>query len=191
MDALPLISSPRPLIPGTRIGLRVPDAHLEPGDVIAVVARPYDDVARERRIGTVAVVEAVRPGAAGDAYLDASGRLLVEIERAGDEDRVIVSPVDERRPEVPEDLVASVERALRTYMAVRAESGDTGDIRISLSDDPVAASHEVASHLRISWPEVQELLEAGSAGDRLGRALLVLRRETGLLRSVLGGKEAT
>jgi hypothetical protein len=40
--------------------------------------------------------------------------------------------------------------------------------------------------LRISWPEVQELLEAGSAADRLRRAQAVLDREAELLRRLLG-----
>jgi hypothetical protein len=50
----------------------------------------------------------------------------------------------------------------------------------------VAASHEVASHLRISWPEIQEILEAGDAAARLRLEARVLERETLLLRAILG-----
>jgi hypothetical protein len=141
-------------------------------------------------VATVARVEAARPGPEDTTYVDAYGEALVHLgeRRAG---RVRVSPVDAGRPRVSPDLVERVEAALRRYLAVGVESGEAGDIDIGLSGDPVAASHEVASQLRISWPEVQELLEAGSAGDRLGRALLVLQRETGLLRSILGGKGTT
>jgi len=186
-----LVSSPRPLIPGTSMGLRVTASGFEAGDRIAVLARSFGDVPPLRRIGTVAVLEGVRRGSGGDAYLDASGRLLVEVETVDDAKLVSVTPVDAPGADIGGHLVPSVERALRTYLAARVESGESGNVHIHLSHDPVAASHEVASHLRISWPEVQELLEAGSADERLERALLVLRRETGLLRSVLGGKEAT
>jgi hypothetical protein len=175
------------------MGLRTPGGSIRPGDRIAVVARPFGSDADviSARVGTVARVEAVRPGAAGGLYLDAVGEALVIVEAEADPGMVWVGAVDPPHAAVPAGLLQSVQRAVQGYMAARVESGEPGDIRITISDDPVAASHEVASLLRISWPEVQELLEAGPVGDRLGRALLVLRRETGLLRSVLGGKGAT
>jgi len=116
--------------------------------------------------------------------LEVVGESLVIV--APDGPTAEVHPVDTRSGEQASDLVEAVERGLRTYMAARAEAGEGGDVHVSIDRDPITASHQVASQLEISWPEVQEILEAGDAAERLEREIQVLRRETILLQAVLG-----
>ncbi|MFQ5948786.1 MAG: LON peptidase substrate-binding domain-containing protein, partial [Acidimicrobiia bacterium] len=75
--------------------------------------------------------------------------------------------------------------ALRKYLALSAEGGEGGNILIEVSEDPAAASFQVASLMRLSSPEHQELLEAASVEERLRRELAVLEQESGLLRRLL------
>jgi hypothetical protein len=86
--------------------------------------------------------------------------------------------------------VEQAEQALQCYLALRGEAGESSGPLVKLSRDPVTASYEVASHLRISWPELQDILEAGSAADRLRRAQAALDREAELLRRLLGREGA-
>lgn len=179
----PLITTGRALVPGTRMGLRSPERPLARGDRVVVLAEG-------RRVGTLARLESVHPAPGEGLFLGVHGEALVSVTgRSGD--RAVVVPVDD--PDASDDagLVAEAERALRAFNAAAAEAGEGGDIGVGLPSDPVRASHEVASQLRVSWPEIQDLLEAGDAGDRLRRAVMVLRRETRLLRLVMGGKGAS
>lgn len=91
-------------------------------------------------------------------------------------------------PDLDEELLADVATALRRYLAVSAEAGEGGDVMFDLSTDPVQASYQVASLLRLVAPERQELLELPSAYERLRKELTLIRRETDLLeRTMLGG----
>jgi Lon protease-like protein len=139
-------------------------------------------------IGTLAHLEEVRPLGAEAYLLRLTGRRLVRLieaqERAG---RWWAKVAEVAEPDgEAASLIEEAESSLRRYLALRAEAGEAGDVHTKLSRDPVAASHEVASHLRISWPEVQDILEAGGAAERLRRARAVLDRETELLRRLLG-----
>lgn len=141
-----------------------------------------------RPIGTLAHLEEVRHLGPEACLLRLSGRRLVRLseaqERAG---RWWVKVAEVAEPDrEAASLIEEAERALRRYLALRAEAGEAADVHSKLSRDPVAASHEVASHLQISWPEVQDILEAGGAAERLRRARAVLDRETELLRRLLG-----
>jgi len=77
-----------------------------------------------------------------------------------------------------EGLVGEVGRELRRYLAVSAEAGEGADVLFEMSLDPVEASYQVASLLRLVSPERQELLEQPTVEDRLRRELTLLRRET-------------
>jgi len=155
---------------------------------MVVILRSEDPSPHE--VGTLARVLGVRALDGGDAMIRLHGQHLVRVPpgaSAGGETRAEVIEVDEVGPGVPVALDA-VERALSRYMAVRAEAGFGGDVYRRLSKDPVVASHEVASHLQISWPELQELLEAGDASRRLKKGLEVMERETELLRRLLASE---
>jgi hypothetical protein len=168
------------------MGIRSPERELARGDrVVTLAGRPEEG----HRVGTLARLESVRPAPGGGLFLGLRGEALVAVaEQSGD--RAVVEPIDRPGTGGDADLVAAAERELRAYHAAASEAGEGGDIAVVLSRDPVRASHEVASQLRVSWPEIQELLEAGDASERLRRSVLVLRRETRLLRSLMGGKGA-
>ena len=84
------------------------------------------------------------------------------------------------------ELVESVARGLRRYLVVSAESGHGGDIHFEMASDPVVASYQVASLLRLLSPERQDLLELPTARDRLEREEKLLSREVALLERVMG-----
>ncbi len=160
------------------------DRQWETGARVLVLHHSPDD--EPGRVGTVARIESLELIDDSSVFYTLAGELLVAItpERR-------TQPVDDPADDVPDALLEEAGRAVQAYMAALAESGESGDISIRLSPDPTTASHEVASYLRISWPEVQDLLEAGTARQRLERGILVLRREARLLRSALGGKGTT
>jgi Lon protease-like protein len=87
-----------------------------------------------------------------------------------------------------EALVDEVGNALRRYLAVSAEAGEGGDVLFEMSRDPVEASYQVASLLRLVSPERQELLEQPTAEDRLARELTLLRREADLLERTMDAR---
>jgi hypothetical protein len=188
MASFPLITTGRALVPGTSMGMRAPERRLARGDRVVVLAEALGD--RHITVGTLARLESVHPAPGGGLFLGLRGEALVAVStRSGD--RAVVTPVDGPPGTDAGDLVAEAQRALRAYHAAASEAGEGGDIGVVLSPDPVRASHEVASQLRVSRPELQELLEAGDASERLRRSILVLRRETRLLRLLMGGKGAS
>ncbi len=86
--------------------------------------------------------------------------------------------VDELR-----DLVV---KRLRRYLGLLAELGSGGDINVEIDTDPVVASFQVASLMRLAAPERQDLLEMETATSRLQRQLSILEREADLLQRILG-----
>lgn len=190
---LPLLPIRRVLVPGTRAALPSERDDLRAGDPLVAVLDPTSGgKGCGRSVGTLAQVEDVRPLGREAVLLRLVGQSLVRLtetrERAG---RWWVKAVELPEPDVKGGaVVEAAERALRRYLAVRAEAGEAVDLTATLSRDPVTASHEVASYLRVSWPEVQDILEAGSAAERLRRAQAALERETELLRRLLGREGA-
>jgi len=179
-ERLPLLRFGRALIPGTRHAVGTDRDDLAVGSrVVVVLELPDGSIAG---VGTSARIHGI--GRRGDgAVLDLVGEALVTVDPR--DDGAEVHPVDADSPAAV-DLVSTAEIALRSYMAARAEAGIGGDVHVALDPDPVIASHQVASRLEISWPEVQDIFEAGDAGERLEREIQVLRRETVLLHAVLG-----
>jgi len=174
----------RVLVPGTQMSLRRPRGDCKPGDTFVVILRD-DSATSGHSVGTLARVTGVTSLDAGGAMVRLHGERLVCVPPAANtEGRAPVGIVDEADSDEPValDVVRSL---LSRYMALRAEAGLGGNVYPRLSNDPVAASHEVASHLEISRPELQELLEAGNASRRLRKGLAIMRRETELLRRLL------
>lgn len=180
-EHLPLVPFGRALIPGTRHAVRTDRDDLGVGSRVVVVLRLPDGSLGG--VGTASRVHGV--GRRGEnMVLDLVGESLVTVDPM--DDCATVNPVDSGAEDGVGDVVARAQSALRTYMAARAEAGLGGDVHAALDPNPVTASHQVASRLEISWPEVQDIFEAGDAGERLEREIQVLRRETVLLQAVLG-----
>ena len=141
-------------------------------------------------IGTEARITGRRHHPDGGLSLRITGRRRFRVGRVLRRDPVLESSVDYLPDEAgvafSETILDDVAGAVVRYMAVSAESGEGGNINVRLSHDPVVASYQVASLLRVSPPERQELLEAANAADRLGREAAMLGREAALLRHVLG-----
>lgn len=182
MESLPLVRFERVLLPGTRHSVRTGRSDLGVGErVVVVLEQPDGSLGR---VGTTSRIQGIGREGPDRVVLELIGETLVCVDPEGDE--AAVSPVDPARPDGSNDLVDQAQRALWHYMAARAEAGVGGDVHAALERDPVVASHQVASHLEITWPEVQDILEAGDATDRLGMEITVLERETALLRAFLG-----
>ncbi|HSG78140.1 MAG TPA: hypothetical protein VLD62_01055 [Acidimicrobiia bacterium] len=186
-DTYRVVRSPRPLVPGTRIVLRVDAGGLRPGNRVLVLLRPGGSDDGPRRVGTVGLVWGIEREDHGPDRLQVRGEVLVAVEAHHEGGRADVVGIERDRAVDPA-VLAEVQALLRTYMGATAEAGGRGDIGVTLSQDPVVASHQVASLVRISAPELQEVLEAGDTAARLRRLVAVLRRETGLLRSTMGGR---
>lgn len=142
------------------------------------------------RTGTVALVWGVDRVEDWPDLIQLRGELLVSITELQEEEMLATVVGVETAAPVDESLVNEAQAALRTYLAATAEAGEGGNVTVTLKPDPVVASHQVASLVRISAPELQEILEAGDASARLERAVQVLRRETGLIRTTMGARGA-
>lgn len=181
MAPIPVLRSKRPLIPGTRVAIRRSErGSLDVGDTVVVVP---DLPGVEPAVGTLSRIDARHPISGGHEMLDVAGHSLVRVSEVTTEGAEVtaVDGGETRRIDL-----GRARAALRRYMAVRSEAGEGGDVHVELSTDPVVASHEVASHLRITAPEVQDVLEAGTADERLTTATRILERETKLLEAILG-----
>jgi hypothetical protein len=192
----PLLLIGRALVPGTRMVLPVRGFLPHEGDQVLVVLRgnePMED-AWPARVGTVALVEGVRPLDSRIALVTLSGLHLAAVgslEKVGEAILATASGVEGHGAGGDcRELIGRAQSLLRRQMAIRAEAGEVADISLQLSPDPVSASHQVASQLRVTWPEIQEVLEAGDAAERLRRSLAVMERETGLLVRLLSREGA-
>jgi Lon protease-like protein len=188
-DILRCVLTERSLIPGSTMTLVARGIDASAGERVVVVHRSRDRGVAD--IGTVARVEESRPAGEGTILLTVTGLHLAGVRRTiGSAE---VDPIDLIDPADGVDAHPLVERAaagLRAYMAARAEAGEGGDVHVTLSRDAVEASNQVASHLRVTWPEIQEILEAGDAHARLRRGSAILERETHLIRAVMGRSDA-
>jgi hypothetical protein len=180
----PVVRWRRALVPGVAASVRTSRSDLHPGTRV-VMAHERDD-GSTARVGTLALITASRDSSFGGRFLDVTGDRLVACADAAQETRV--AAVDTTARELPL-LVRQVRDELRRYMAARAEAGVGGDVHVEVPEDPIVASHRVASHLEVTWPELQDVLEAGDAAARLEREVQLLRRETALLRAVLAHTE--
>lgn len=188
---LPLFLSRRVLLPGAVLGLplledryRLMMDQLEE-ERFGVTLIDHDPGTRPswRSVGTLArVVERV-----GDQVLVEGERRFEVVEFLSDDPYplVLVEFSGEVADPPAAALVHRVAAELERYLGLVAESGEEDGPAPKLGEDPVAASYAVASAMRISNPERQELLELPTAGARLERELGLLRREIQLLEHVL------
>jgi hypothetical protein len=151
------------------------------GTVVVVHRRPDGGTAR---VGTVAEVDGWASRGRSHGYARVTGLYLARVDmHDGTAD---ARPIAEPRLDEAAEELTRVTVALRRYMAARAEAGEGGDVHVALSSSPITAANQVASLLRVTWPEIQDVLEAGDVVDRLHRSAIILEREATLLRAVMG-----
>ncbi len=196
LASLPILPLRRVVLPGT--------SHL---------VRAFDEAARRmvaEMDGGVFGAVLVREPIGGEAGYHGIGTQMEVVDRIDQpDDRVTLQALGRRRFAVrtPQDgpypralvefladdavaaplpaLGAAVRPLLRRYLAVLAESGHGADVMMEVAPDPVTLSYQVASVMRLSAPERQELLEL-SADRRLARERSLLAREIDLLERTMG-----
>jgi Lon protease-like protein len=155
------------------------------GVVLIGHGREVGGPAETHAIGTLAQIS-------GYAKLP-DGRYLLEVEGT-QRFRIHGS---HREGSYPTAEVSFMSEPIGNFAAARANSLDVedlftfyrntcgeDDLPVHLPVDPVARSYMVASLLRIDTPEKQQLLEIGSASDRLAAEREILRREIALLSHI-------
>jgi Lon protease-like protein len=201
---LPVFPLRRVLVPGEALVLHIFEPRYR-----NMIAGLVDD-----RFGLVLIRDGAEVGGGAD-YHDVGTVARIMERRELEDGRMLLAMVGEQRfevvdrlPEEPfpeakvallmendgpsesglEGLVDEVGNALRRYLVVSAEAGEGGDVLFEMSRDPVEASYQVASLLRLVSPERQELLEQPTAEDRLARELTLLRREADLLERTMDAR---
>jgi Lon protease-like protein len=199
MRALPVFPLQRVLVPGELMLVHVFERRymtmlddLDDDRFGVVLIRQGEEVgsgASYHDVGTVARIAETRETEDGRRLLVTVGEQRFAVVHRLPDDPYPAATVDllgEGALDGCDTLLAAVGRALRRYLVVSAESGHGGDIHFELSSDPVAASYQVASLLRLLSPERQDLLELPTAQRRLEREERLLQREIELLERVMG-----
>ena len=214
METLPLFPLQRVLLPGQPMVLQVfepryhalladigltPGVELEPSDAgdrprFGVVyirdGAEVGGMATHHDVGTIVRVEAARDVDDGRRMIVVLGERLFRVVETLPDDpypRAVVAPSEEIDEAFARDYgVGELTRALRRYLAVLAESGRPANITVEISSNAAMASYQVASLLRLSNPEVQELMEANGVEERVEREVRLLELETQLLERTMG-----
>ena len=199
MRSLPVFPLQRVLVPGELLMLHVFEqryvAMLDDlnddrfGIVLIRDGEEVGETATYHNVGTVARIADSRDTPDGRKLLVMVGEERFEVvdrQAAGPYPLATVETLDEGPTDDCEALVEEVRAALRRYLVVSAEAGHGGDVLFEMSSDPVVASYQVASIVRLLSPERQDLLELATARERLEREKRLLRRETDLLERVMG-----
>lgn len=199
MDRIPIFPLHTILFPHTDLGIHVFEeryralvaACLNAGEGFGVVlirhGREVAGPAEPHDVGTLAKISA-------HARLP-DGRYLLEVEGAQRFRIHSVSGTTNGGPGYPTAQVTwlsdpigdfgkarnAAEEVERLLVSYESKLGDAEDRE--LPADPVARSYAVAARLRIDVPEKQDLLESGSADERLAREAVILRREMSLLEA--------
>lgn len=195
---LPLFLGRRVLLPGALMALQVYEERyrlmmeqLEDELVgVTMIRLPEEGGPEWSSVGTVGRVVGRHDLPHGALRLMVEGERRFEVVEFLSDDPyplALVEFVAEPPPDrLARSLRTAVEERLGRYLELLAESGERTEPDLSLSTDPALASYEVASAMRVSQPERQELLELPTAGARLERELALLGREIALLEHVLG-----
>ncbi len=195
---LPIFPLQRVLLPGAGLVLHV----FEPR--YRAMLDQLDDAAG---FGVALIRSGVEVGG-GAEYHDVGTLVRILDRRVLDDGRVLLAlqglrrfSVIERLPEAPypeavvimldddvrglTSLAEEAAQLLRRYLAASAESGRGGDVTFVPSSNPAVVSFQVASLVRLTSPERQDLLEL-ALEERLRREVSLLRRETELLIRLMG-----
>lgn len=87
------------------------------------------------------------------------------------------------------ELIERVASRLQTVMALASELGaDTSELDLTVSEDPVAASFQLAALSPVTQLDSYEMLAAISVDDRLDLTARLLDDQIELIRAELGGE---
>jgi Lon protease-like protein len=144
-------------------------------------------------IGTTAEIADVTPLPSGRYYLSSNGGRRFRINEIVSRDPYLLCDVEfldeaPSDPDAVERLTAEIASEFREYLSLIVEfSGTASDVTIP--DDPVRASYAIGEALQVADALKQQLLELGSAEERLDAELGFLRRLLPQLRSLLERKK--
>lgn len=144
-------------------------------------------------IGTTAEIADVTPLPSGRYYLSSTGGRRFRINEIVSRDPFLLCDVEylDEEPSDPDALdrlTAEIATEFGEYLKLIVEfSGNANEI--TLPDDPVNASYTIGEALQVADALKQQLLELGSAEDRLDAELGFLRRLLPQLRSLLERKK--
>jgi Lon protease-like protein len=144
-------------------------------------------------IGTTAEIADVTPLPSGRYYLSSTGGKRFRINEIVSREPYLLCDVEylDEEPSDPEAidrLTAEIGPEFREYLRLIVEfSGNASEA--ALPDDPVRASYAIGEALQVADALKQQLLELGSAEDRLDAELGFLRRLLPQLRSLLERKQ--
>ena len=189
--ALPLVIRSRVLLPRQRLKLRVHDASaarsVAAGD--SFVSLFSARAGHRSEVGVEARVLAHTSASHDRLDVEAVGGRRVTVTGPPAESGELVE-VDylEEAPGTGDLMLLrdELERGWKRFAATATESGESATIHGRLSADPVIASYQAATLLRLLHPERQELLEIPTTTDRLKHLLRIVAGETGILRHLLG-----
>lgn len=147
--------------------------------------QPYD-------VGTTAQIADVTPLPSGRYYISSTGGRRFKINAVLSRDPFLLCEVD-YLDEAPSDptavdrLIGEIAGEFREYLnLIVAFSG--AQTEVQLPEDPISASYVIGDALQVADALKQQLLELGSAEERLHAELGFLRRLLPQLRSLLERK---
>jgi Lon protease-like protein len=151
-----------------------------------------DPDVQPHEIGTTAEIAEVTPLPSGRYHLTSTGGRRFRINAIVSREPFLLCDV-EYLDEAPNDspaierLIAEIESEFREYLnLIVAFSGSPAEVDVP--DDPVRASYVIGDALQVADALKQQLLELGSAQERLDAELGFLRRLLPQLRSLLERK---
>jgi Lon protease-like protein len=152
-----------------------------------------DPEVQPHSIGTTAEIADVTPLPSGRYYLSSNGGRRFRINEIVSRDPYLLCDVEfldegPSDPDAVERLTAEIAGEFREYLNLIVEfSGNASEVTIP--DDPVRASYAIGEALQVADALKQQLLELGSAEERLDAELGFLRRLLPQLRSLLERKK--
>ncbi len=150
--------------------------------------------AEPRRVGTEARIVAHAPLPDGRSYVVARGERRFAIEALqADLEPYLVGTVgflsEEDGPHAADHATAALDAFGEYLLAVLAVTADDSAERAMIDDlrglSPRKVAYRIAAGLAVDQTERQQLLELGTASERLAEETRLLRRETALLRDLL------
>jgi hypothetical protein len=144
-------------------------------------------------VGTTAEIADVTPLPSGRYYLSSTGGRRFRINEIVSREPYLLCDVEflDEKPGDPtaiERLTAEIATEFREYLSLIVEFAGS-PTEVTIPEDPVRASYAIGEALQVADALKQQLLELGSAEERLDAELGFLRRLLPQLRSLLERKK--
>ena len=165
------------------------DPNPDPAFGVVCIREGYEvgERAETHDIGCLATVEEVRRNTDGTIDLIARGMRRFRIKDRPEDDpypRADVAFLEDKPGRAADRAIQLARTALERYLAVVARFADREPPDVVLPPDPVVASFTAAALLAVDLPQVQQLLEASTASERLVDVARIARSEAHLLETV-------